>query len=185
MKVIGTLMPARLGLLAAGAAVVAAASACTAQAPGSATPAATASASAAAAATHTAAATASPTATASPSASPGTSATVGALVAGFPSKLVPVMPGAKVVASSFDKSTSPATVALVGSISAKPAAVVAYYTKALEGQGFTAVPGNAVGSVASKDFVRAGSETVNIAVPATGGVSTFTIGANVTPESVK
>jgi predicted Rossmann fold nucleotide-binding protein DprA/Smf involved in DNA uptake len=95
------------------------------------------------------------------------------------------MPGAKVVASSFDKSTSPATVALVGSISAKPAAVVAYYTKALEGQGFTAVPGNAVGSVASKDFVRAGSETVNIAVPATGGVSTFTIGANVTPESVK
>ncbi|WP_223256998.1 hypothetical protein [Arthrobacter globiformis] len=185
MKVIGTLMPARLGLLAAGAAVVAAASACTAQAPGSATLAATASASAAAAATHTAAATASPTAAACPSASPGTSATVGALVAGFPSKLVPVMPGAKVVASSFDKSTSPATVALVGSISAKPAAVVAYYTKALEGQGFTAVPGNAVGSVASKDFVRAGSETVNIAVPATGGVSTFTIGANVTPESVK
>ncbi|RAM37593.1 hypothetical protein DBZ45_09480 [Arthrobacter globiformis] len=178
-------MPARLGLLAAGAAVVAAASACTAQAPGSATLAATASASAAAAATHTAAATASPTAAACPSASPGTSATVGALVAGFPSKLVPVMPGAKVVASSFDKSTSPATVALVGSISAKPAAVVAYYTKALEGQGFTAVPGNAVGSVASKDFVRAGSETVNIAVPATGGVSTFTIGANVTPESVK
>ena len=185
MKVIGTLMPARLGLLAAGAAVVAAASACTAQAPGSATPAPTASASPAAAATNTAAATASATATASPSASPGTSATVGALVAGFPSKLLPVMPGAKVVASSFDKSTSPATVALVGSISAKPAAVVAYYTKALEGQGFTAVPGNAVGSVASKDFVRAGSETVNIAVPATGGVSTFTIGANVTPESVK
>jgi hypothetical protein len=185
VKVIGTLMPARLGLLAAGAAVVAAASACTAQAPGSATPAATASASAAAAATSTAAATASPTATASPSASPGTSAIVGALVAGFPSKLVPVMPGAKVVASSFDKSTSPATVALVGSVSAKPAAVVAYYTRTLEGQGFTAVPGNAVGSVVSKDFVRAGSETVNIAVPATGGVSTFTIGANVTPESVK
>jgi hypothetical protein len=185
VKVIGTLMPARLGLLAAGAAVVAAASACTAQAPNSAPPAATATASTAAAAANTAAATASPSATASTSASPGTSATVGALVAGFPSKLVPVMPGAKVVASSFDKSTSPATVALVGSISAKPAAVVAYYTKALEGQGFTAVPGNAVGSVASKDFVRAGGETVNIAVPATGGISTFTIGANVTPGSVK
>ncbi|MGN7252572.1 hypothetical protein [Arthrobacter sp. SAFR-014] len=178
-------MPARLGLLAVGAAVVAAASACSAQAPGSATPAATASASRAAAPTNTAAATASPTATASPSASPGTSATVGALVAGFPSKLVPVMPGAKVVASSFDKSTSPATAALVGSTSAKPAAVVAYYTKALEAQGFKPVPGNSVGSVASKDFVRAGNETVNIAVPQSGGVSTFTIGANVTPESIK
>jgi hypothetical protein len=90
-----------------------------------------------------------------------------------------------VVASSFDKSTTPATAALVGSTAAKPAAVVAYYTKALEAQGFKAVPGNPVGSVASKDFVRAGSETVNIAVPETGGVSTFTIGANVTPESVK
>jgi hypothetical protein len=110
---------------------------------------------------------------------------VGALVAGFPSKLLPVMPRSKVVASSFDKSTTPATAALVGSTAAKPAAVVAYYTKALEAQGFKAVPGNTVGSVASKDFVRAGSETVNIAVPATGGVSTFTIGANVTPESVK
>jgi hypothetical protein len=185
VKVIGTLMPARLGLLAAGAAVLAGATACTAQAPGSATPAATASASPAAAATNTATATASAPATASPSAAPGTSATVGALVAGFPAKLLPVMPGAKVVASSFDKSASPATAALVGSTSAKPAAVVAYYTKALEAQGFKAVPGNTVGSVASKDFVRGGSETVNIAVPQTGGISTFTIGANVTPESVK
>ncbi|MFE4836157.1 hypothetical protein ACFRAU_15940 [Arthrobacter sp. NPDC056691] len=174
-------MPARLGLLAAGAAIVAAASACTAQAPGSAAPAATAPTPSSAMAT----ATASAAATAGPSATPGTSATVGALVAGFPSKLLPVMPGAKVVASSFDKSTSPATAALVGSTAAKPAAVVAYYTKALEAQGFKAVPGNTVGSVASKDFVRAGSETVNIAVPATGGVSTFTIGANVTPDSVK
>jgi hypothetical protein len=94
------------------------------------------------------------------------------------------MPGAKVVASSFDKSSSPATVALVGSIAAKPAAVVDFYTKALEAQGFKAVPGNTVGTVASKDFVR-GNETVNIAVPEVAGVSTFTIGANVAPESVK
>lgn len=185
MKVIGTLMPARLGLLAVGVAVVVAASACTAQAPGSATTAATAPASPTGAATTTATATASAPATDSPSAAPGTSATVGALVAGFPAKLLPVMPGAKVVASSFDKSTSPATAALVGSTPAKPAAVVAYYTRALEAQGFKAVPGNTVGSVASKDFVRAGNETVNIAVPQNGGISTFTIGANVTPESVK
>jgi hypothetical protein len=95
------------------------------------------------------------------------------------------MPGARIVASSFDKTSSPATVALVGSMSAKPAAVVAFYTKALEAQGFKAVPGNTVGTVASKDFVRAGNETVNIAVPETAGVSTFTIGANVAPESVK
>ncbi len=177
MKVIGTPTPARLGLLAAGM-VLMAVSACSAPSPGSApSPEASASTSASAQA--------STTAPPSPSASPGTSAAVGALVAGFPQKLLPVMPGAKVVASSFDKSSSPATVALVGSIAAKPAAVVAYYTKALEAQGFKAVPGNTVGTVASKDFVRAGNETVNIAVPEVAGVSTFTIGANVAPESVK
>ncbi|WP_311380812.1 hypothetical protein [Arthrobacter sp. ISL-28] len=174
MKVIGTHMPAGLGLLAAGTVMVVM-SACTAPAAGPAANAESTSASAPA----------STTAPPSPSASPGTSASVGALVAGFPQKLLPLMPGAKVLSSSFDKASSPATVALVGSVAAKPAAVVAFYTKALEAQGFKAVPGNAVGTVASKDFVRAGNETVNIAVPESAGRSTFTIGANVAPESVK
>ena len=55
----------------------------------------------------------------------------------------------------------------------------------VEAQGFKAVPGNTVGAVASRDFVRAGTETVNIAVPQTADVSTFTIGANVSPGSIK
>ena len=177
MKVIGTHMPAGLGLLAAGTVMVVM-SACTAPAAGPA-------ASTADAVSTSASAQESTTAPPSPSASPGTSATVGALVTGFPQKLLPLMPGAKVVSSSFDNASSPATVALVGSVAAKPAAVVAFYTKALEAQGFQAVPGSKVGSVVSKDFVRAGNETVNIAVPETAGVSTFTIGANVAPESVK
>ena len=176
MKVIGMHMPAVLGLLAAGTVMVVM-SACTAPTPGAAASAGTASV--------TEAAGAATTAPPSPTASPGTSATIGALVAGFPQKLLPLMPGAKVVSSSFDTSSSPANVALVGSVSARPAAVLAFYTKALEAQGFKAVPGNTVGSVTSRDFVRAGTETVNIAVPQTAGVSTFTIGANVSPGSVK
>jgi hypothetical protein len=127
----------------------------------------------------------STTAPASPSAAPGTSATVGALVPGFPVQLLPVMPGAKVVSSSFDKTTVPATAALVGSISAPAADVLAYYTKELEAQGFKAVPGESVGAVPSKDFLRGDNETVNISVVETAGVSTFTIGANVAAESVK
>jgi hypothetical protein len=63
--------------------------------------------------------------------------------------------------------------------------VLAYYTKELEAQGFKAVPGEAVGAVPSKDFLRGDSETVNISVMETAGVSTFTIGANVAAESVK
>ena len=127
----------------------------------------------------------STTAPPSPSAQPGTSATVGALVPGFPQKLLPVMPGAKLVSSSFDKTTVPATVALVGSISAPAADVLAFYTKGLKAQGFKAVPGESVGTLPSKDFLRGDNETVNISVMDTGGLSTFTIGANVAAESVK
>ena len=127
----------------------------------------------------------STTAPPSPSAEPGTSATVGALVPGFPQTLLPLMPAAKVVSSSFDKTTVPATVALVGSITAPAADVLAFYTKGLEAQGFKAVPGETVGTLPSKDFLRGDNETVNISVMETGGVSTFTIGANVAAESVK
>ena len=127
----------------------------------------------------------STTASASPSAEPDTSATVGAMVPGFPEQLLPVMPGAKVVSSSFDKTITPATVALVGSTSAPQAEVLAFYTQHLLGQGFTAVPGETVGAVPSKDFLRGDNETVNISLLETAGVSTFTIGANVTAESVK
>lgn len=128
---------------------------------------------------------ASTTAPPSPSAEPGTSATVGALVDGFPQKLLPLMPGARVESSSFDKTAVPATIALVGKVSAPKAGVVAFYSKKLESQGFKAVPGDKVGSVSSKDFLRGTNETVNLAVIEGSGVSTFTIGANVAPESVK
>jgi len=127
----------------------------------------------------------STTAPPSPSAEPGTSATVGALVPGFPQRLLPLMPGAKVVSSSLDKTTVPATVALVGGITAPPADVLAFYTKGLQAQGFKAVPGETVGALPSKDFLRGDSETVNISVMESRGVSTFTIGANVAAGSVK
>ncbi|WP_223985657.1 hypothetical protein [Arthrobacter sp. NicSoilB8] len=149
------------------------------------TPASTGTPGASSASTSSASPQSSTTAPPSPSAEPGTSATVGALVPGFPQALLPLMPGAKVVSSSFDKTTVPATVALVGSITGPAANVLAFYTKALEAQGFKAVPGETVGTVPSKDFLRGDNETVNISVMETTGVSTFTIGANVAAESVK
>lgn len=173
MTVFGNLMPAGLAVFAAGAALLL--SAC------SPTPSAAPDPSISTPAIAGSTITASP----SPSASPNTSATVGAVVEGFPQQLLPLMPGAKVVSSSFDKETAPATAALVGSIAAPTAAVVDFYTKALEGQGFKAVPGEAVGAVASKDFVRGDNETVNLSVVEASGVATFTIGANVAAESAK
>jgi hypothetical protein len=174
VTVIGNLNPARLAALAAGTVLVLAA--CSPAAPG---------VTGSSTGTSSQASSQSTTVSASPSASPGTSATVGALVAGFPQKLLPVMPGATVVSSSFDKGATPATVALVASITSPTAAVVDYYTKQLEAEGFKAVPGESVGSVASKDFVRGDNETVNLAVVEAAGVSTFTVGANVAAESAK
>jgi len=177
VKVFGQRNRAALAVVAAG--TLMALAACTPANPGTAS---SGSPSASAAPT---AVQATATAPASPSAEPGTSATVGAMVPGFPAALLPVMPGAKVVSSSFDKTTEPATVALVGSISAPSADVLAFYTKELEAQGFKAVPGETVGAVPSKDFLRGDTETVNISVLETAGISTFTIGANVAAESVK
>ena len=175
MKVFGQRKRAAAAIAAAG--TLLALAACT--------PASTGTPAASSASTSAASPQSSTTAPPSPSAEPGTSATVGALVPGFPQALLPLMPGAKVVSSSFDKTTVPATVALVGSITVPAADVLAFYTKALEAQGFKAVPGETVGTVPSKDFLRGDNETVNISVMETTGVSTFTIGANVAAESVK
>ncbi|RKR13911.1 hypothetical protein [Arthrobacter oryzae] len=175
MKVFGQRKRAAAAIAAAG--TLLALAACT--------PASTGTPAAGSASTPAASPQSSTTAPPSPSAEPGTSATVGALVPGFPQTLLPLMPGAKVVSSSFDKTTVPATVALVGSISAPAANVLAFYTKGLGAHGFKAVPGDAVGTVPSKDFLRGDNETVNISIMETGGVSTFTIGANVAAESVK
>lgn len=171
----GQLKPAPLAVLAAAAAIVLTACSPTPSAePGSSSSAATSASTASTA-----------TASASPSASPNTSATVGAVVEGFPQQLLPLMPEATVVSSSFDKASAPATAALVATVTAPTAAVVDFYTKTLEAQGFKAVPGDSVGAVVSKDFVRGDSETVNLSVVEASGVATFTIGANVAAESAK
>lgn len=175
MKLFGKPQPVSVALLAAG--VVLTISAC-----GS-SPASTASQGPAPISSGPAAS-ASPAPT-SPTATPGASATVGALVPGFPQQLIPLMPQAAVESSSFDKNSSPASVALVGTIASPADAVVAFYTSALTAQGFKEVPGNTVGSIKSKDFLRGDNETVNISVVENAGKSTFTIGANVAAGSVK
>ncbi len=96
------------------------------------------------------------------------------------------MPKTSVRSSSFDKGTSLATVALVGTVKAPPEGVVDYYKTSLEAQGFKLVPGpEAVGNVTSLDFIRGDGETVNVSIRQKEGVSTFTVGANVASGSIK
>ncbi len=95
------------------------------------------------------------------------------------------MPKASLKSSSLDKSSSPASAGLVGTIAAPASAVLAFYTPVLTAQGFKPVPGDKVGSTKVKDFVRSNGETVMISVVEEAGVSTFTIGANVAAGSLK
>ncbi|MFI2563699.1 hypothetical protein [Paenarthrobacter sp. NPDC018779] len=166
--------------------VALAVSACTPAPQGTAAPSTSASATSAAPVSSTPSASTIAPASSPASAAPSATATVGALVEGFPQQLIPVMPKTSVRSSSFDKTASPATVALVGTVKAPPEGVVDYYKASLEAQGFKEVPGSgAVGNVTSIDFIRGDGETVNLSVRQKEGVSTFTIGANVAAGSVK
>lgn len=155
---------------------------------GGSAPESTAAASSAGSVTPSPSAASSPSASASTPATqnPKATATVGALVSGFPTTLIPLMPGATLQSTSLDKTKPLVTASLVATTKAKSADVITFYSDALQKQGFTALPGDAVGSVASKDFTRAkGAETVNLALVVTGSSVTFTVGANVLPASLK
>ncbi|HEY8294719.1 MAG TPA: hypothetical protein VIG41_05225 [Micrococcaceae bacterium] len=120
-----------------------------------------------------------------PSAS-GPSATKGAIVDGFPSTLIPVMPGATVQSTALDKTQALATASLVATSSATPAAIAAYYTTVYTNQGFTATAPTTVDNVTSYVFSRAkGQETVNVSVGPAGTGVTINVGAHVLPASLK
>lgn len=120
------------------------------------------------------------------SATPSAATAVKSLVAGFPSKLLPLMPKAEIQSSSLQNTTPLSVASLIATTSAKPAEILDYYTKSLTSQGFKAQPGSSVEGVPLKTFVRAqGQEVVTVSVIQTGSTSTLTLGANVLPGSLK
>lgn len=138
------------------------------------------------AAPSTAASVPAGSATAAAGATPTAQTATKELVAGFPTKLIPLMKGATVQASSLQRSTPLSVASLTETVTAKPADVMAYYTKVYLAQKFTALPGDSVDGTPSKTFVRSsGQENVNVAVVQTGTTATVTVGANVFPASLK
>ncbi|WP_415853977.1 hypothetical protein [Sinomonas sp. G460-2] len=114
------------------------------------------------------------------------SATVNALVPGFPQQVVPIMPGATTLQTSYDATANPQTASLVASTSATADQILDYYAGQFTGQGFTAAAKTKVGTTDSQDFVRSGGkETVNVAVVVVNGRTTFTVGASVAPGTIK
>lgn len=115
---------------------------------------------------------ASPTDGAAPS-----EAAVGEVVEGFPTDVVPVMPGATVKLSTVATTDGVRQLALAGETSEPADAVLAFYRDALTAQGFTeanaALPQGAVGAT----FVRGeGSEILTLSVVSVDGKQQFSIG---------
>jgi hypothetical protein len=111
---------------------------------------------------------------------------VKALVAGFPAGVLPLLPGAELQASSIEHAEPVSTASLTATATAAAADVLAYYTQAFTGQGFTAQPGDAVDGVPVKTFVRAGGqEILTVSIVQTGTTATFTLGATLLPASMK
>ncbi|WP_138442966.1 hypothetical protein [Sinomonas susongensis] len=130
--------------------------------------------------------TASPTVSASDTPSSSASSTVNALVPGFPTKVIPIMPGSTPLSTSYDATTNPAKASLVASTGSASAQILSYYSGQFTGQGFTAVAPTRVGTTDSQDFVRSnGKETVNVAVVVVDGRTTYTVGASVNPSALK
>jgi hypothetical protein len=108
------------------------------------------------------------------------------MVAGFPTKLIPVMPGSTPLSTSYDATATPSTASLVASTNAAPGDILSFYAGQFSAQGFTSVPATKVGSTDSQDFVRSGGkETVNVAVVEVNGRTTYTVGASVAPGTIK
>lgn len=130
----------------------------------------------------------SPTTSASPSGTPIPSAdtAVKELVAGFPSKILPLPKGAAIQTSSLEKGATESVAQLTATTTETPEQILAFYTTSLTAQGFKAQPGDSVDGIPLKTYVRAeGKEIVTVSVVVTSGTSTFTAGATLLPGSLK
>lgn len=117
---------------------------------------------------------------------PGTGPAKAGLVAGFPSTVLPLMPGAVLEVSSLEKAEPVSTASLTATVTATPAAVLDFYTASFAAQGFTAQPGDAVDGTPLKTFLRAdGQEIVTVSVVQSADTATFTLGATLLPASIK
>jgi hypothetical protein len=122
---------------------------------------------------------ASTTASAGPA---DTGAKVGGLVSGFPTDVVPVPPGAQVSVSSVTAADGRRQVSLAGQTKQPAADLAAFYTKTLEGQGFTLteapLPAGVTGGTYSKDN---GEQILTLSVTSAQGEQQFTIGGFIAP----
>ena len=97
---------------------------------------------------------------------PKTRSSRGRLVRGYPSDVLPVIPGSRVRSSSVSSSPQGVQVAFTGSAPSTAQAVAAYYRLALAPYGFTEAAVPAVGGSSAVGFTRGGDSLVLTTTPA-------------------
>lgn len=110
-----------------------------------------------------------------------TGVAVGEVVEGFPLDVVPVLPEAEVTLSDVEAQDGGGrTVALAGRTSRSPEEVVAFYTQALTGQGFTATTPPDVEGALVTTYARGGAaELLTLSITSSDGVQDFSIGGQI------
>lgn len=121
------------------------------------------------------------------SASPAPSASdvsVGGVVAGFPSDLLPLPEGAEPLLTSAVPTGDKLQVSLSGRTAAPPESVLETYRASLAQAGFAESPSAGAPGALASTFTRSdGAEVVTVAVVPDGGSSTFTVGGTVAPPA--
>lgn len=127
--------------------------------------------------------TSSPT---SPSDSTGTTSTddarssVGGLVPGFPTDLIPVLPGATITLSSDAEAGGLRQLSLAGTSATPADQILAFYRDALVSRGFTEAPTPVPAGVLASSFTRnQATDLLSVSVSTTGGLQVFTVGGQV------
>lgn len=123
---------------------------------------------------------ASEPATAAPSSSSPTNAAIGDLVEGFPTDVLPVLPGSEVTLSSVVPGQGVRQVSLAGTTGQPPEAVLAFYRDSLVPQGFVEAPAALPAGVAGATFSRGdGAEIVTLSVVTVEGQQQYTVGGQI------
>jgi len=117
-------------------------------------------------------------ATASPD--PGATSSLG-LVAGFPTDVVPVLPGATVTASAVRAVGDRVDVSLSGTTAKTSKQVLDFYDRAFDAAGFERTEGRSLAPGTGGRVYARGDDVLVVAVAATGDTRTFSVGGTVSP----
>ncbi len=111
---------------------------------------------------------------------PGATSSLG-LVAGFPTDVVPVLPGATVTASAVRAAGDRVDVSLSGTTTKSSKQVLDFYDRAFDAAGFERTEGRSLAPGTGGRVYARGDDVLVVAVAATGDTRTFSVGGTVGP----